>query len=132
MFWGTLADRWGRRPMFLACLLVLSLSCIGLALVPTNAYWLLMLLRCLQAAGSASTIALGAGVIGDISTRAERGGFFGFYTLGPMVCPMYPPAILSALNDGKFGPCIGPVIGGALANGLGWRSGLHYLPFSAY
>ena len=59
MFWGTLADRRGRRPMFLACLLVLSVSCVGIALQPTSAYWLLMLLRCLQAAGSASTIALG-------------------------------------------------------------------------
>ncbi|KAI0347750.1 MFS general substrate transporter [Trametopsis cervina] len=105
MFWGTLADRWGRRPMFLGCLLVLALACVGLALVPTNAYWLLMLLRCIQAAGSASTIALGAGVIGDIATREERGGFFGLYALGPMV-----------------GPCIGPVIGGGLADGLGWRS----------
>ncbi|KII93292.1 hypothetical protein PLICRDRAFT_35485 [Plicaturopsis crispa FD-325 SS-3] len=105
MFWGTLADRWGRRPIFLACILVLAVSCVGLALVPTDAYWLLMLLRCIQAAGSASTIALGAGVIGDIATRAERGGFFGLYNLGPMV-----------------GPAIGPVIGGGLADGLGWRS----------
>ncbi|KAI0697552.1 MFS general substrate transporter [Cytidiella melzeri] len=105
MLWGTLADRWGRRLMFLACMLVLSLACVGLALVPTNAYWLLMVLRCLQAAGSASTIALGAGVIGDIATRAERGGFFGLYSIGPM-----------------FGPCLGPVIGGALSQGLGWRS----------
>ena len=59
MIWGTLSDRWGRRPMMFGCLATLSLSCIGLALVPTSAYWLLMLLRCLQAAGSASTIALG-------------------------------------------------------------------------
>ena len=29
----------------------------------------------------------GAGVIGDISTRAERGGFFGLFILGPMVRP---------------------------------------------
>ena len=85
MFWGTLADHWGRRPIFLACMSVLSLACVGLALVPTNAYWLLMLLRCLQAAGSASTIALGAGVIGDIATRAERGGFFGLYSIGANV-----------------------------------------------
>lgn len=105
MIWGTMADRWGRRPMFMGCMLVLSLACVGLALVPTNAYWLLMLLRCLQAAGSASTIALGAGVIADIATRSERGGFFGLFSLGPMV-----------------GPCLGPVIGGALADGLGWRS----------
>ena len=45
--------------MFIACMVVLSLSCVGLALVPTDAYWALMLLRCLQALGSASTVALG-------------------------------------------------------------------------
>jgi MFS family permease len=59
MFWGTLSDRWGRRPMMFACLVTLSLSCVGLALVPTSAYWLLILLRCFQAIGSASTVALG-------------------------------------------------------------------------
>ncbi|KAJ7121965.1 major facilitator superfamily domain-containing protein [Mycena crocata] len=105
MFWGTLADSWGRRIMFICCLLLLSASCIGLALVPTNAYWLLLFLRCFQAAGSASTIALGAGVIGDIAQPSERGGFFGVYNIGPLV-----------------GPAIGPVIGGALADNLGWRS----------
>lgn len=105
MFWGTIADNTGRRPIFLACLLVLCLSCIGLALVPTSAYWLLMLLRCIQSAGSASTVALGAGVIGDIGTPAERGGFFGVFTFGPQV-----------------GPALGPVIGSVLADKLGWRS----------
>jgi MFS family permease len=85
-----------------ACLAILSLSCVGLALVPTSAYWLLMLLRCLQATGSASTITLGnltkqrqidwtlmmtsgAGIVGDIATPAERGGFFGLFGLGPLV-----------------------------------------------
>ncbi|KAF7325618.1 MFS domain-containing protein [Mycena kentingensis (nom. inval.)] len=103
---GTLADAWGRRLMFIACLVLLSISCVGLALVPTHAYWLLLLLRCFQAAGSASTIALGAGVIGDISEPKERGGFLGMYSIGPLV-----------------GPAIGPVLGGALTEGLlGWRS----------
>ncbi|KAG0702033.1 major facilitator superfamily domain-containing protein [Suillus ampliporus] len=64
-----------------------------------------MLLRCIQAAGSASTVALGAGVIGDIATPAERGGFFGVFTIGPQV-----------------GPAVGPIIGGVLADTLGWRS----------
>ncbi|KAF9446558.1 MFS general substrate transporter [Macrolepiota fuliginosa MF-IS2] len=105
MFWGTMSDNLGRRPIAAACLLILSLSCVGLALVPTSAYWLLMVLRCLQAAGSASTIAIGAGVISDISTPAERGGFYGFFALGPMA-----------------GPALGPVIGGALTQGLGWRA----------
>ncbi|KAG6832560.1 hypothetical protein H0H92_000189 [Tricholoma furcatifolium] len=59
----------------------------------------------LTAAGSASTVAIGAGAIGDISTPKERGGFFGMFSIGPMV-----------------GPSIGPVIGGVLAQHLGWRS----------
>ncbi|KAL5640286.1 hypothetical protein ACGC1H_007529 [Rhizoctonia solani] len=105
MLWGGLADRFGRRPVYLTCLLLLLLSSIGLALVPTNAYWLLMVLRCFQAAGAASMIALGAGVISDIATPAERGGFMGLFSLGPMI-----------------GPCIGPIIGGLLSGGLGWRS----------
>ncbi|CEL56102.1 putative transporter AQR1 OS=Saccharomyces cerevisiae (strain ATCC 204508 / S288c) GN=AQR1 PE=1 SV=1 [Rhizoctonia solani AG-1 IB] len=110
MLWGGLADRFGRRPVYLACLSLLLLSCVGLALVPTNAYWLLMVLRCFQAAGSASMIALGAGVISDIATPAERGGFMGLFTLGPMI-----------------GPCIGPIIGGLLSGGLGWRSMFWFL-----
>lgn len=100
MFWGTLADRMGRRPTSLGCLFVLSLACIGLAFVPTSYFWLLMVLRCLQAVGSASTLtigmragfffrlisfATGAGIIADIATPAERGGFFGVFTMGPQV-----------------------------------------------
>ncbi|EIM79911.1 MFS general substrate transporter [Stereum hirsutum FP-91666 SS1] len=113
-FWGTFADHYGRRPFFLACMLVLCLTCVGLALVPTNAYWLLMLLRCVQAAGSASTIALSAGVVADISEPHERGTFFGFMGIGPMV-----------------GPCLGPILGGALSQGLGWRSIFWFLAIAS-
>ncbi|KAI6153928.1 major facilitator superfamily domain-containing protein [Pisolithus tinctorius] len=104
VFWGTLADYVGRRPIFLSCMLVLTVACIGLASTPTSDYWLLLMLRCVQAAGSASTVALGAGVIGDIATRAERGSFFGLFSVGPL-----------------FGPTFGPVIGGVLTQTLGWR-----------
>ncbi|KAF8265762.1 MFS general substrate transporter, partial [Lactarius quietus] len=114
MLWGTLSDRRGRRPLMIVCLAVLSLSCVGLALVPTSAYWLLMLLRCFQAAGSASTYAIGAGIISDISTRAERAGFVGLYGLGPLV-----------------GPTLGPVIGGVLAQGFSWRAIFWFLCISS-
>lgn len=63
------------------------------------------MLRCLQSTGSASTIAIGSGVIGDITTRADRGGYMGIYQAGLLV----PVAV-------------GPVIGGALAGALGWRA----------
>ncbi|KAF8200049.1 major facilitator superfamily domain-containing protein [Mycena galopus ATCC 62051] len=105
MFWGTISDTYGRRHSFILCLLLLSLSCVGLALTPTSDYWLLLLLRCFQAAGSASTLAILFGVVGDISTRADRGGYIGVASVGTMI-----------------GPAIGPVIGGVLADKLGWRS----------
>ncbi|EOA88645.1 multidrug transporter [Exserohilum turcicum] len=105
MLWGPISDRYGRRLVYLVCLSILVASSIGLALCPTNSFWLLLFLRCFQSGGSASTIALGAGVIGDISTSKERGGYFGMFNLGPMLAP-----------------CIAPAIGGALSQGLGWRS----------
>ncbi|KAF8200056.1 major facilitator superfamily domain-containing protein, partial [Mycena galopus ATCC 62051] len=105
MFWGTISDTYGRRHSFILCLLLLSVSCVGLALTPTSDYWLLLLLRCFQAAGSASTVAILFGVVGDISTRADRGGFIGLASVGAMI-----------------GPAVGPVIGGVLADKLGWRS----------
>ncbi|KAK2016928.1 MFS general substrate transporter [Colletotrichum eremochloae] len=103
MLWGPLSDRYGRRPIFLVCLIVLIGACVGIAVIPTDDFWLLVVLRCLQATGSASTVALGAGVIGDISTPEERGGFFGMFNLGAMpafillyVCPN--PSISRAVH----------------------------------
>ncbi|KAK0484927.1 major facilitator superfamily domain-containing protein [Armillaria novae-zelandiae] len=115
MMWGPLSDRWGRRPCIIASLAILTLTCVGLALVPTNAFWLLMVLRFLQSAGCTGTVALGAGAIADVTTRANRGGYFGAFNVGPMV-----------------GPCVGPVVGGLLAQYLGWRSIFWFLTiFSA-
>lgn len=109
---------------------VYVVSCIALALVPTSSYAGLLVLRCIQAFGGASVIALGvslallavflsgtddrrvtlippsgAGVIADISEPHERGMLFAYFNLGALL-----------------GPTVGPVIGGALAQGLGWRA----------
>ncbi|EJD03623.1 MFS general substrate transporter [Fomitiporia mediterranea MF3/22] len=112
--WGSIADRKGRRPSFIFCLLILLLSCIGLALMPTSAYWLLVVLRCVQAAGSASTVALSAGVIADIIPVERRGGYTGIINVGPLV-----------------GPAVGPVIGGVLSEKLGWRSIFWFLAIAS-
>ena len=101
-FWGSLADVWGRRPIYLATLSVYMASCIGLALAPV--YWVLLVLRMLQAFGSSSVIALGAGVVGDIATPSERGHYFGLFSMGQMA-----------------GPVIGPLAGGLISHYLSWR-----------
>lgn len=101
--WGPVSDVKGRRTAYCCTFVVFIGACIGLA--ETKNYATLLVLRCLQSTGSASTIAIGSGVVGDITTRAERGGFMGIFQAGLLV----PVAV-------------GPVIGGALAGSLGWRS----------
>ncbi|KAI1372492.1 MFS general substrate transporter [Hypoxylon crocopeplum] len=101
--WGPISDVKGRRIAYCCTFLVFLGACVGLA--ETKNYATLIVLRCLQSTGSASTIAIGSGVIGDITTRAERGGFMGIFQAGLLV----PVAV-------------GPIIGGALAGSLGWRA----------
>ncbi|EFQ35504.1 major facilitator superfamily transporter [Colletotrichum graminicola] len=102
-FWGPVSDVKGRRVAYGCTFAVFLGACIGLA--ETRNYATLVALRCLQSTGSASTIAIGSGVISDITTREERGGYMGVFQAGLLV----PVAV-------------GPVIGGALAGSLGWRS----------
>ncbi|KAI4794103.1 MFS general substrate transporter, partial [Aureobasidium sp. EXF-8845] len=101
--WGPISDVKGRRIAYVGTFLVFLGSCIGLALTPNFAT--LIVLRCLQSAGSASTIAIGSGVVGDITTREDRGGYMAVFQAG-LLAPV----------------AIGPIIGGSLASALGWRS----------
>ncbi|KAK8116982.1 MFS general substrate transporter [Apiospora kogelbergensis] len=102
--WGPVSDVKGRRIAYACTFVVFLGACIGLA--ETRNYATLIVLRCLQSAGSASTIAIGSGVIGDVTTRADRGSYMGIFQAGLLV----PVAV-------------GPIIGGALAgSSLGWRS----------
>jgi predicted MFS family arabinose efflux permease len=102
-FIAGISDHGGRRLSFIICFLIYIVANIGLAL-QTN-YAALLVLRCVQASGSSATIALAIAVVADIATSAERGRFMGYATGGILI-----------------GPAFGPVIGGALAEGLGWRS----------
>lgn len=76
-----------------------------MGLAETKHYYQLVILRCLQSTGSASTIAIGAGVIGDITRREERGGYMGIYQAG-LLAPL----------------AFSPVLGGVFAQTLGWRA----------
>jgi MFS family permease len=101
--WGPLSDAKGRRLAYICTFLVFLGACIGLA--QTRNYTTLIVLRAMQSTGSASTIAIGSGVVSDITTRAERGGFMGIFQAG-LLAPV----------------AIGPIIGGSIAGSMGWRA----------
>jgi multidrug resistance protein len=100
--WGAFSDLRGRRITYICTFVVFLGACVGLA--ETTHFYQLLILRCLQSTGSASTVAIGAGVIGDITTREERGGYMGVFQAGILV-PL----------------ALGPVLGGLFSGTLGWR-----------
>lgn len=109
---GDLADMAGRRPAYIIGFIIYIGANIGLAL--QDSYAALFILRCLQSSGSSATIALGNGIVADIATSAERGTWMGYVTSGPMIAP-----------------ALAPIIGGLLAQFLGWRSIFWFLVIMA-
>ncbi|KAH9204542.1 major facilitator superfamily domain-containing protein [Leptodontidium sp. 2 PMI_412] len=102
-FWGPLSDTQGRRITFIGTFAVYLLANVGLGF--SNSFAALMVFRGIQAAGSAATISVGAGVIGDITTARERGGLIGVFG-----------------GIRMMGQSIGPVFGGIITQFLGFRS----------
>ncbi|KAK4202915.1 major facilitator superfamily domain-containing protein [Triangularia verruculosa] len=102
-FWGPLSDTRGRRVTFICTFVVYLIANISLAF--SNNFASLMAFRAIQAAGSAATISVGAGVIGDITTAKERGGFMGSFG-----------------GIRMLGQSIGPVIGGIITEFFGFHA----------
>ncbi|KUJ12303.1 MFS general substrate transporter, partial [Mollisia scopiformis] len=102
-FIGSISDVIGRRPAYMICFMVYFAANVGLAL--QNSFAGLMVLRCIQSAGSSGTLTLANALVADLATSSERGSYMGYATLGAF-----------------FGQAVGPLIGGLLNAALGWRS----------
>ena len=72
-----------------------------------------------KAAGGSATIALGTGVIADISLPHERGKFVGIFQFaGTFSTASRSTSILRTPGS----PTVGPVLGGVFSYTLGWRA----------
>jgi EmrB/QacA subfamily drug resistance transporter len=101
---GSLADRLGRRRLFAAGLVIFSAASLLCALAPDPT--LLSLARALQGVGGAVLFAVSLALVAqEFPAGRQRGTAMGLYgaTIGVAVA-------------------IGPLVGGALTDGLGWRS----------
>ncbi|KAF7590777.1 hypothetical protein BBP40_002393 [Aspergillus hancockii] len=109
---GSFSDAHGRRPFLLSCLILAVAANIGLAFqtsVPA-----LFTLRCLQSIGGSTVATVAIAVVADIVTRAERGKYMAYTSLGFTI-----------------GPVVGPLLGGILTQFLGWRSVFVFLAILA-
>jgi EmrB/QacA subfamily drug resistance transporter len=101
---GSLADRLGRRRVFAFGLAVFSVASLLCALAPDPTF--LNLARGLQGVGGAVMFAVSLALVAqEFPSGAERGMAMGIYgaTIGISVA-------------------IGPLLGGALTDGIGWQS----------
>lgn len=105
-------DSFGRRQIVLFSVMVYFCACVGLACAQT--YGQILGLRCLQAAGIAPVIAINSGIMGDITTRAERGGYVGYVSGFQVV-----------------GSAFGALIGAGLSSRWGWRAIFWFLAFGS-
>ena len=102
MIIASISESVGRRPAYIICFTIYIAANLGLSL--QNSYAALMVLRCLQSAGSSGTIALANGVVGDLVTSSERGTYIAIVSAGTIL-----------------GPTIAPIIGGLLSEYLDWH-----------
>lgn len=100
---GRLGDRWGRRRVLLAGLLLFAMACALCAAAP-SLKWLIAA-RALQGLGAASMMAMTLGMVGDTVTKARTGQVMGL--LGTM---------------SAVGTAMGPSVGGVLLSLWGWRA----------
>ncbi|GMM33038.1 cation transporter [Saccharomycopsis crataegensis] len=104
MFSASMADSIGRKPVVIFCcgVFVIACACIG----DSNVYWLILVLRCVQAAGIAPVIAINSGICADLAPRSKRASLIGF-TSGIQL----------------LAQSIGALLGGVLASGFhSWRA----------
>ena len=100
---GPMSDRYGRRPVLLASLGIFALASVGCALAPDLRSFLAF--RMLQGAGIAGA-ALSRAIVRDMMPPREAAGLLGTISMAMAVAPM-----------------LAPVVGGALDEAFGWRSG---------
>ncbi|KAL9135000.1 MAG: hypothetical protein Q9175_003814 [Cornicularia normoerica] len=103
LWWSSFSETLGRRTIYLTSFTLFLLFNV-LAAVSKNIA-MLIVMRILGGGAAASVQAVGAGTIADVWEVRERGKAMGIFYLGPLC-----------------GPLFAPIIGGALAEKLGWRS----------
>ncbi|KAI1760437.1 major facilitator superfamily transporter multidrug resistance [Hypoxylon sp. FL1150] len=108
LWWSSFSETLGRRNIYLSSFL-LNVVFSLLSGLSVN-IGMLIVFRILSGGAAASVQAVGAGTIADIWEPRERGRAMGYFYLGPLM-----------------GPLVAPIIGGALAEGFGWRSTMWFL-----
>lgn len=103
LFWGTLSDTFGRRPVIIAALFIFLVGSLGSALAPS--YGWLLFFRGLQGCSAGAGRIVGQALARDRYQGAEAQRLFANIAM-----------VFS------LAPAIAPILGGYISAHLGWRS----------
>jgi len=102
LFWGPLADRFGRKKPILISLLIFVIASIGCMYVTSIKY--LWVLRFVQAIGGCGGIVISRAVVTDYFERSKT---LKIYTLLALIM--------------SIAPIVGPIIGNSILSSFGWK-----------
>ena len=103
MLYGPLSETYGRKPVLLIPLAGYAAFTLGCALA--NSWPMFLVFRCLCGLMASSPIAIVGGLFADIySSEKERGKQFTYF-----------------IAVSAFGPCLGPILSGAISEHTTWR-----------
>ncbi|KAL7941937.1 major facilitator superfamily domain-containing protein [Trichoderma barbatum] len=102
LFLSPLSEIYGRRIILSLATSVFVLFQIGCALAPNFAS--IIVFRLLTGLGGSGCLTIGGGVVSDLFESEQRGLAMAIFSAGPL-----------------FGPVLGPICGGFIAQGAGWR-----------
>ncbi|KAF9265331.1 vacuolar DHA amino acid exporter [Marasmius fiardii PR-910] len=108
LMWSIISEFKGRKAVYVSSLSIFFAA--SLVVARSTTIELVIGFRCLQAAGSSAVMAIGAATLADIYEPEVRGTKMGIYYMAPLL-----------------GPSLGPILGGALTIGFGWRGPFYFL-----
>jgi len=101
-FWGRASDHWGRKPVFITAMIIFLLGTILCGL--STSFNQLIIFRGIQGLGGGGLIPLAFTIVADVYDLKARTKIQGYLSSVWGVCSL-----------------IGPFIGGAMADTIGWR-----------